>query len=58
MTLSIAPTKKILSAIPQNRNAISPQLLAIKKDGVAGYSEPEKRIESAKGDTSDINVLY
>ena len=42
----------------QNRNATSLQLSATKKDKVDGHSEPEKRIEGAKRDMSDVNFLY
>ncbi len=42
----------------QNRNATSPQLPAIRRDRVAGHSEPEERMEGAKGDTSDVSFLY
>ncbi len=42
----------------QNRNATSPQLSATGRDRVAGHSEPEERVEGAKGDTSDISSLY
>ncbi len=42
----------------RNKNATSPQLPAIGRDRVAGDSEPEERMEGAKGDTSDVNFLY
>ncbi len=42
----------------QNRNATSPQLPAIGRDRVARHSEPEERMEGAKGDTSDVSFLY
>ncbi len=42
----------------RNRNAMSPQLPAIGRDRVVGDSEPEERMEGAKGDTSDVSFLY
>ncbi len=42
----------------QNKNATSPQLPATGRDRVADHSEPEKRIEGAKEDISDVSFLY
>ena len=42
----------------QNKNATSSQLLATGKVRVASYFEPEKWIENAKRDTSNISFLY
>ncbi len=42
----------------QNRNTMSPQLLTIRKDRVTSYFEPKERIESVKGDMSDVSFLY
>lgn len=42
----------------QNRNTISLQLPTIKRDRVAGNFEPEKRIEGANGDMSDVSFFY
>ncbi len=42
----------------RNRNVTSPQLPATRRDRVAGHSEPEERMEGAKGDTSDVSFLY
>ncbi len=42
----------------QNRNASSPQLPATGRDRVVRHSEPEERMEDAKGDMSDVSFLY
>lgn len=50
--------KKDVISRHQNRNARSSQLLAEERDKVVGHSEPKKRINNAKRNTSDISFLY
>ncbi len=40
------------------KNAMSPQLPAIRRDRVASHSELEEGIMGAKRDTSDVSFLY
>ncbi len=50
--------KKDVISHHQNRNTISPQLSATGRDRVTGHFEPKERMEGAKGDTSDVSLLY
>lgn len=50
--------KKNVISCRQNRNSISLQLPAIKRNRVAGHFEPEEKMEGVKGDISDVSFLY